>query len=641
LRPIDRAFKLRLRQDPEAARELYLKQRMSLGLGRAQIVPDEALVEQKDDATLADIVDVVLLGGSLARMQGKRDKWLAALAWAEVLVQRLDLGESFYLLLELGLRAHVAGDFERALQAYGRARGAAKHPWQQSVAAMNSLIAMEHLGIDAAETLRELNALEEALAPGDLIPGVASQLVVYNWRAAWRKGDVAAAAALPDGAAGEVHQAHYLALWAKSLPFTTAFAAADDRTLERLLAPGQQVFQRDYRLRTLRGVLHPDDLADFTPYDAADRAYAWVWRWLAQPERFPVYDAVRVLESLAPQRRAGNFTCDDRLMVGNAMLWLGLFGYEPRRTLDLGLSRLEREGSRRAHTALCFERAMLDWFYAVRDGDAPAEGEALATMRSHPLWASEDILWPSLVRGDAGVEKGPLAGLRQALLGLRRDAQSAPAALTVNVLQSSVAVRGEVPTVSPPMVRALCLLREKEVVTCDELLRACFGLGPYNPVIHERKIFNLLSRLKALPLGELQLKVKSGFVVATASPEASESAWNGVRFLGAGPHAAQLALSDAWRELLAAGAPAPAATRPEAQPRGASKRLRAGAISARSVYTRTQIERLSGRPRSTVGRWLNELVAAGLVKRTGKARSTSYQILEPERFVEHVNGRTP
>lgn len=642
-RRVDQAWRLRLKGKSEESQAAYLKLRESLGLGRAQLLPGPGWSDGQAPETVALAIDVVLLGGSLARAQGKRDKALAAVAWAESTASGFELGDSFYLSLERGIAAHIQGDFERALQRFTDAQSVAFLPWQKAIALGNLLIELELLGIDATRTLAAFNDVCAALKQEDQFEAITRPLALYNARAAFHQGRFAHALAIAAERerTSSVDQVHYFGLWMRTLPYTTAHAPLVAAEVERLLAAANGVYQKDYRSRTLRGVLHPDDLEGFVPYDAADRVYAWTWRWLVSPERFPVFDAIKVLAALAPWARKASLTFDDRQLVANALLWLGLFAHEPRSRIDKALARFERDadGGRTA-SVLRFERELLEYLYALRDGTSAEQETRAAQLAGHPHWDNDELVLADLARALLGEPHSVqrLAPLHELLLALRSLAQEArvpdDVAIVVNVLQGTLTISGtDGPLVSSSMARALSMLREREVVTCSDLLLQAYGIGSYSPVVHERKIFNLLARLKQVLPPKPVIKVKSGFVVATGG-------WDHVQIVGIGAHAAQLAAEDGWTKVLESArmsdSAAMAAPITAARAHAASPRVRAGAMALSGTYTRGQIERLAGRPRSTVARWLAESVRDGLVERKGQARATSYTILEPEAFLARL-----
>ena len=648
---IDRAWRLRLNQKKDLARRSYLRVREHLGLGRVSVVPSATAFAALSEADSGVAIDCVLLGGALARGEGKKEKFLAALSWAEGETERLGLDESFFLLQERGVRSHIEGDYELALMSFQAARLAATCAWQTAVALANALIEMEILGVKAEATLVALEKAVRELPDSEGLPGVEAQLNLFRARHAWHEGRVrnavdAGLVRTKKIAPSDVDQAFYFSLWLKTLPFTAAFAGApDDAAIEMLLNAENRVFQKDYLSRTLRHVSHPGDLSSALSYDAVDRIYCWTWRWLTAPGTFPAAGLLATIAALKPFRSDLKLTYDDGEMLRNAFLWLGLFALEP---LERMTTRLTAFGGdlTRPTPVFSLERLVIEAAYARRDGNRPALAAAMANVEAHPLRSATEVKLVNLVGlGGGATSDGALAGLVAALGALTDDIDAGKARLIVNVASSSIENRetGEL-GISMPLARALALLAEKPVVSVEELLARSFGIRSFNPVVHERKIFNLLARAKAVLGDAVPVRVKSGFVVSTGD-------WSSVKVVNGGTHGRQLAESEVWFELLHGRAEPAGATADGKETVATSgedgKQLAAGppiedelggASASGAWLPRGAFERLSGRPRSTVNRVLAAAVRDGLIERRGEARATTYSIRKPRELASRLFG---
>jgi hypothetical protein len=139
----------------------------------------------------------------------------------------------------------------------------------------------------------------------------------------------------------------------------------------------------------------------------------------------------------------------------------------------------------------------------------------------------------------------------------------------------------------------------------------------YDPARHDKRIANLLSRLKKFFGGQFALRLKSGRVHL-------EGDLGLVHFKGAGPHTTALlrARNGGWR----LAPPAGVAQNGEAEdvpPAGVLD------LTPDRWYTRKDLERMMGKPRSTVSRMLATLCADGRLIKEGHARATRYRSVSP------------
>ncbi len=146
-----------------------------------------------------------------------------------------------------------------------------------------------------------------------------------------------------------------------------------------------------------------------------------------------------------------------------------------------------------------------------------------------------------------------------------------------------------------------------------EFALVCFGLSRFDAEIHNPKVFNLLARMKALKTPGIRFQLKSGRIYASGS-------WEGVRFVR--PHGMGLQLESraGWNELFEKKQkPIEPAAERWVKPSVALKQA-----EKNTELTREEIERMTGKSRSTATRLLNRWLKDGILKKVGRAKNTRY-----------------
>lgn len=594
-------------QDVAGSRTLLAHVLGALGLTLARARERLAADPPREESEL--LVDIVLLGASLSRADGDPATAAAAISDVARHIARAGYPLPFQMRFQEGLTSLVAGDHSGAMDRFLLARAAATTDADRIYAIANVVLCLENLGLPYDRALAEWRSLCARLPPGKLA-GPRAALDALERRVAFRAGDLRRA--IRAGAPEPGTQSDHYRLWAAELPYHRFFRVGSPGGKEAYLFSKRRIYERGYRLRTLEGIVHPDDIARYRDTELADRLYLWTWRWLADPEAFPITRVLALVESVDLAALSTRLTLEDGEMLRNALLWLGLFT-PPCLPVARRLARKIAPAGARGYPLLAFERGLVEYAIALVEGRAAHGRAALAFLRRSPLWRSKDVKLVELARALAErrpVRWPPLQGLGERL-ARRAGLAGAPPPDALIVDPDALRVsRGGASVVSEPLCRALLVLRERRVVACEELALACFGIHRYDAFIHGARVFNLLARLRPLLPAGLRVRTKAGKVYA-------EGDWEKIVVQGDGAPGSH----PAWRALLAqdpALAPAPSSAPTPA----------ALAAAARGKpMTRRELERLLGKSRSSANRLLAEWLASGVIRRVGKARRTRYEVV--------------
>ncbi|MEK6705312.1 MAG: hypothetical protein AABZ06_05945 [Bdellovibrionota bacterium] len=582
----------------------------------------------------AQEAELQLLEASLLRVQGKIDRARTKVEETGEYLFKCGVGVHFNLEFERGVTFLLDGSFAEALDHFLRAavicRASDRDMERKIQALLNAAICMENLQLPMEKTLSEIeSAMDER---GD-VSGVKDQLCALRVRQTFRQGQIDASFASAEKSSPEMNQARYQALWMTALPWHSRFRLADGEALSNLSA-APFFHQKNYRLRTLQGILHPQDINAPRASDFADRIYLWVWMWLRSPKEFPLERILAVLSQTELDQILYRLTAEDRQMLRNALLWLGLFDPASSASLQSLLRRLGQSGLRH-DPVFEIEWLLVLWLQAERDGKSLVAKDTLTALRLHKLWNSSEIRFREIVEQIQG--KGPsgactggesfdgLVGHLRQLLDREDSTFGERLLVDLDRFQIRVTSTGE-SLISQPIAWALEILRDQETVSCEEFALVCFGIRRYDELIHRAKIMNLLSRIKYLftsaAVGPLRLGIKSGFVFAHGS-------WKGLMLVKSEASPLRVRFAPEWKQFIHSG--------------GQSERRNGDLLSTKTsqqssqnifvnkvseTLRREELEDLIGKSRATANRQLLMWRKQGLLFKEGGARSTRYRLSE-------------
>lgn len=630
---IELAWLHRMNQNIEESRlhATKLKKRLGIPLGALQQEDLNAL--PKTTPTDA-VIEVLVLCAANARADGQNNATQHLLTLAERHLSQLGLPIPFSLHFQRGILAQVKTDYSCALEYFLAAKLSAKTSWQRVTALTNALFCLENLGLPLDKSHEEICEILKEETTRRLVPGVVSQLQAFHLRNAFRNGNlqfVFDASAQPSQ---EVDQNFYYRLWVAELPFHTQYQKIKNWQKESFSIGHPWFHQKSYRLRTLQGILHPDDLQSFKVTEFSDRFYLWTWRWLADPDAFPIERVMALVRDIKFDEIAFRLTAEDYQLIRNALLWLGLFDPASFQPLCRLLNTLKPPQAQ-DYPLFNFEREVILYFVAQRDH---AETEALDFAKNlfwHPLWQSKDLWLKPLVESflptppqqsfpndrdpHEYLTLSPLGYLAQQLKSfLFKSSAYSVKRLTIDLSHSRLSSHGHSkPQISAPLCLAFSLLHAKPVVEAEEFMRVCFGISQFEPEIHQAKIFNLLARMRKIAPTELCFYVKSGKIYA-------EGSWSEVTFQRR--HSLAGALQDCveWKSIIKSHPPRQQALLPSdwfVRPVQALKQF-----ENKRELSREELEKVTGKSKSTASRMIQRWLEQGILKKTGKAKNTRYLV---------------
>ncbi|MBI1861164.1 MAG: MarR family transcriptional regulator [Deltaproteobacteria bacterium] len=610
---LERAWELRINRDLEECLPLCadLKREVQLGAGdfdRAKL--DEAVL--LSGAPWKVVADVALLWTSIVRtLQGVSP---AARLIEEIdrFVWNHDPSGIFALHFEKGNLAYDKGDYGLALEGFLAASSQAAAPWEKLCSRADTLFCLNNLGLPQESALRDVENYLTTFTPSPATHLIHGQVEGLKMRLLFREGKISQTLSFPRQCGA--NQANFFQLWVRSLPYHSHYRPLSREELDAF-QQARYFTNGKYRVRSLTGIIHPDDLTAVRPTEMADRLYLWVWKWLLNPEAFSIQKVTSQLKNINLLQDAHRMTVEDVYLISNSLLWLALFDPAHENRLLEGVKELEPQ-IRSHYPIFELESLLIHYCRSIRDGYQEQADDILTEMESYPLSRSRELYFCPLVKALRNNKGGLTDHLslfyKHLRLALFQKRVTKPA-VTVDLTKCQVSGPGlKKPILSRPMAVALELLRARESVPLEEFCHACFGFSQFDSVNHMPRIYNLLARLKMLKKSAITFRVKNGLVLA-------EGDWGRFAFVRGGAFSKQLAGQPEWAQFVMNHNRKPVTTE-GLSPAKKSRLHWEGSIG------RAEIEALWGRPRSSTNRILSELVKRGVVVRSGKTRHARYHI---------------
>lgn len=572
-----------------------------------------------------DKLDLICLELSLANAAGETERALELTLEAESLKQ----ADSFYYALTKAIGATSKGQWNTALQGYLHALVIATSASQRTVALFNSMVCLENMGMPFAQSQEKFLTELKQLKSGQFKDFFEDQFLLFQSRGLFHHGKFRELILSHDSRKmSHIGQETYLRAWVAQLPYHTLQATHASALLESVLTSKVQMYQSEYRVRTLQGRVTPSDLdGQAFNSDAADRFYLLVWSWLKDPQVITLEKALKTFQKLGLPAQRVRFTQEDLQLIRNALLWLTLMSPDSQDNFKATLEAISVP-SHVESPLFKFEKEVILLLQSYKDGANWLVEDALKSLEESPLWHNPDFLLPKLVRDLITGQQGS-GGLSRLLNGLRAITidsspvlkQNKAQKIEVNLRLFQVIAQGRRQH-SEALALALELLNRKPVVSIEEFAAHCFGIKNFDSTVHLSKVFNLVSRLKALAPQESQpqirVGIKNGKVWSELNPDSF--AWIRGDVFSAGMQSASRILKKRDVKSLS--------------PQALAKRT--SVVAARKAVgqflSRSQLEALLNRPRSTVNRLINDWVKNGQLNKSGQGRNTVYQVVTEEIF---------
>lgn len=498
--------------------------------------------------------------------------------------ERIALPAAYFL--QAGLNSLARSDWTRALELFLQGKRLVNTTREECLLHCNALLCMEELGLDF---FGQLPALREKLAAAgekSWVTSIHQQLRALALRQAFRSGDLSSMKAELD-APTKGEQDSYFAAYLAELPYLEIKAASEAAAdFSHYLDRQGFTYLAAFRLHTLR-CLHTDadDHEAVKPGERAERLYLWTWKFLAEPSAAAALRLQSEWEIFFRRAGTASLSAEQYKQLELSLLWLLLFQGGQTEMAAAALANVRHSTAPIRLPMLEAEQRLLQYFFALR---------ACSTFAADEKMALElDLRAPG--------PKALLKFAQERLLPLL-EKPAASALLVIPAHQKIITGTSE--TVSESLTKLFLAFRSSAARTKADIALEVFGIRRFDPVLHEPKLANLLSRANKFPFGKDGFRARSGHVHAPADFARL------VRFHFASPW------TDACRLLslnfLVSGAENPPQTRDLT-------------FLTEDYQPRREFESLIGSSRATAARMLQRWKTKGLVSVSGSGRAVRYK----------------
>lgn len=603
---VDKAWQLRIDGQIDAALEVFSQIRSSLLCFQEKM--EQVQLKKLIGAADSELnLDTVLLHASFCRAQKRMDEHSRILALIESEVIELSLPRPFWLIFERAITSYRSGDFSTALNGFGLAAEKARNTFEKLLSKINFTCCLYGLGQSFEKSLEESNQLLRELQDtntSEYLNTITEQKIALELFHYFRLGDVGKVlnVSTPKGS-----PSHFLQAWCAQLPYHR-FYQGPSLTEEIFPFNPCTCLEPAYRQRTLMGLLHPSDDRPPRLSDWADRLYLWVWRWLVSPETFPIEKVLKTLSPLKHSAELNLLSVEDRKLVRNAILWLGLFDSSSRRLLET-LLKLVEVSELSSYPLLEGEKNVIYYWMSLRDKDDVVAKNYLTSLQRSTLLAHPDLLFNQLINSEPS-ETERLFSLSARLKKLTGGERYGCSGILIDCHSFKIKnFENQREIISEPIVNAIEVLSETGVCSFEKIAAVSFGISHFDPGVHSAKIYNLLSRMKGIFEPVIRLKTKQFQIYA-------EGDFSSVHFLNSRTQTHDLFSYPQWREIVYDRLPYSKQSGP-----ADSTSMDLGA-----PVSREQIQKLCGKSRASAGRIIQSWSKKGWIEKVGNARNTRYQL---------------
>lgn len=569
--------------------------------------------------TVQNRLQLFLLHASLLRAYGKAEQGQKLLHILYDAILQQDCPFPFRFFFERGLFYLFFNDCFSAMQDFLAASSCASNSFETLMAEMNLLITQEHLGLSTENCEANISVLLKVdyskTFPLGLPKGLLDQWEAFRYRKSFNNGQISnlLEAATPSS----LTQKSYFSIWAQALPFHRYFKSQSN--LQSHIEVDSSLYLKSFRFRSLQNHLHPDDFKISKISELVDRIYLWTWRWLIEPETQGLDRILLLIDKTDLLNQVGRLSCGDHQMLQNALLWLSLFDPNSQHSFMKKVALLETRGSaQEGYPIFSLENWTIHYLIARRNGAQVQAQDYLKMLKTHPLWNSQDLLYRTLIENEDLLEENHLSGLIKNIHSLIHPPiqNKIHAEWQIDSQRYSIKnIKTGESIISESICKAMELIKNSGSVGAEEFCRVVFGLFQYDSLIHNSKIYNLLARMKST-FHSLRFSFKGGRIQA-------EGDWNPIILLTGGERTRVLHQSLRWKDLAESDLRSENIQSKEKNP----TRISGSQSSSSGVtLTRPELDRLLGKSRSGTHRVLIQLKRKGLLKSTGKARSTRYLV---------------
>lgn len=563
--------------------------------------------------------DAVLLSSSLYRARGMMDQSSELISKASEVLMSAGLQGSFRLHFERGITAFSQGNYFTAIEDFFAASRLTNDSLYRLISLSNALFCLENLGIDFSKTLEEVEMLRESgKSTHPVYAANEISMKSFRMRQAFRMGLMSEALSPVQSkkVSESLDHSVYYGLWVQQLPYSSKQRKLSKTQVLGLLSSSGSFFQRGYRIRTLLGHTHADDQGFVKLSDRIDRLYLWTWLWMEDSTQLTSERLMTAVNDVIGRVDLTKMTLEDQFLVRNSLGWLGLVDpsfLEKIRPIQKKVVSVSGAG----YALYDMEWALIQLLSSTVNQQRVIATDTLKYVKQHPLWNSEEVFFSSMVSAVSkrGTVNTPCEKIVREILDRKSKITTKKTHQLRLDLNTFVITDLETDRkmVSQPLAAGLKLLRDKAVVTCDELALAAFGLYQYDSFVHGAKIFNLISRMRSLSQGKIKLRVKSGNVL-------SEGDWSFLQIVEPSELSAKL------RGEMVALNLVPVVAMGENLAKNINIAKLFKAFHAGTGFTRQEAENILETSKSSTTRILDRLCSSGKIQRSGKGKSTIYSL---------------
>jgi len=568
------------------------------------------LIDRANEDGFELALEVVLLKLSLLRQMDRVGSFHILLDDLFEKIEEINRPKSFWYWHERGLSFYFRGDYSNALDAFNTSLFLASNLEQKLISSVNMVLSCENLGLSYEKYSKQCREYLEVLPDDELTKNNRTILELANQREKFRAGQP-----VDEFFAPNAYSSHYL-FWIQSLPYRSEYKDS----LKRSELP-QEFYLGSFRLRTLQGLVHPDDRYIAKPSEFVERLYLWTWWLITGCRPMDVSRIATQIEVILEFET--DFRCqEDQAQLGNALQWLSLFC--PK--IDLILSSITR--SSRFHECYRVERNITLLWRAILGGDEIVSSDLkriiYEELKGKAALAKFEFLVPSgnTISFDGAED---LTGLARKLVDLQsvadprrllKDSIEVVVDLRVNRVFTKRGV-----TLSESLATLLSLLNSpnRTVVSLDELMVRCFGIERCVEE-HDAKIYNLVARAKKLlPAGEA-LKIRGGYL------HYIDSGKRVIEVLGEESIGQAITLCPIWQRVFSSVTTTKCVTPPTRGSLPLPSLLRELRKMGPEWFSRQEVQTRLGIPRSSINRLLRKLIEKKYIETYGRGKACKYRL---------------
>ena len=428
--------------------------------------------------------------------------------------QHFDQG-SYYFSLAKRLASGVNGDSEVYIKSF-----------------FNLILCIEVLGHDIGKHLVQF---EKEFKPSREKPWarpIYQQQLAMAARFSFEKLDFVKLAELAEEKDPGQQAGYYLAFVSSLLWVNFPEGELGVAALLEIQTQGRQNWLSQYRLNTIQGLLVTDDLKADVKLDAKiERLYSWTHRWLKFPAEFALNKVQATIENIGELSGNEIISRSCFLMLSNSLRWVALFAGRPSQEVEHSVSCLNSY-LRFTSPLMEMESLLLDCLFAFRDGQHDLGRDSLLALKnklgledslnSWDEFQLKDFVLSLISEKQINVEKFKnLFSSLSEMIGQSGTEDNDGIRLSLRQYKIEVVCKGQIcdERRSEPLTRLLLALSQDVSRTKSYLLEFCFGISGYDPIVHDPKLANLISKANRLIESFGTIKTSRGFVFLEAEME--------------------------------------------------------------------------------------------------------------------------